>query len=425
MADKIFTVSIIGCGSRGAMAYGVVINRQKDKFKITSLCDISPERVKRFAAEWDVETENAFSDERKFFEKKRSDILVIATQDRDHVRMCKRALELDYIILLEKPISPVREELYELLDARKRCGGKILICHVLRYAPAFLKIKEVLDSGAIGNLVSVESTEQVAYWHYAHSFVRGNWRNDAQTSPMILQKCCHDLDLLQYYIGARCESVYSTGGLSCFKAKNRPEGAADRCENCKYKFTCPYSAERIYVENWKKDGCPADSWVYNVVCENVPNTEEKLRKAYESGEYGKCVYACDNNVVDYQSISMMFENGVSAHLEMIAFTEKMGRKMSFYGDKGEIKFDETEGVFKVCVFGENAVSYCFDKLLPERLKNSFGHGGGDYMLIESLYEMAAEGKNAPTSLESSVESHLIALAAEESRKSGKVVKVHK
>ena len=179
------------------------------------------------------------------------------------------------------------------------------------------------------------------------------------------------------------------------------------------------------MENWKKDGCPADSWVYNVVCENVPNTEEKLRKAYESGEYGKCVYACDNNVVDNQSISMMFENGVSAHLEMIAFTEKMGRKMSFYGDKGEIKFDETEGVFKVCVFGENAVSYCFDELLPERLKNSFGHGGGDYMLIESLYEMAAEGKNAPTSLESSVESHLIALAAEESRKSGKVVKVHK
>ena len=126
MADKIFTVSIIGCGSRGAMAYGVVINRQKDKFKITSLCDISPERVKRFAAEWDVETENAFSDERKFFEKKRSDILVIATQDRDHVRMCKRALELDYIILLEKPISADYSECLELLAAQKKYGNFIL-----------------------------------------------------------------------------------------------------------------------------------------------------------------------------------------------------------------------------------------------------------------------------------------------------------
>lgn len=422
--DKILTVSIIGCGSRGAMTYGTVIDAQKERFRIVSICDISPERVERFSREWGVDEKNAFTDENKFFREKRSDILVIATQDRDHVRMCKRAFALGYIVLLEKPISPVKEELYELLAAQKQTDGRALVCHVLRYAPAFLKIKELLDAGAIGKLVSIDSTEQVGYWHYAHSFVRGNWNNDSQTSPMIMQKCCHDLDLLQYYIGAKCDSVYSTGGLTYFTAANKPDGAAVRCRDCKYLHTCPYSAERLYVEDWKANGSPADSWLYNVVCEDVPNTEEKLRKAYESGKYGRCVFACDNNVVDNQTVHMQFGNGVTATLHMVAFTEKMGRKMNFYGDGGEIKFDETEGLFKVCSFGKPAVSYRFDELLPERLKNSFGHGGGDYMLIESLYDMAANGSPAPTDLESSVESHLIALAAEESRKSKKVVWVH-
>ena len=422
--NKIVTVSIIGCGSRGAMAYGVVFYAERDKFRITAICDSDGSRVERFAREWNIQSENAFTDEKAFFAEKRSDILVIATQDRDHVRMCLRAMELGYIVLLEKPISPVEAELDALLAAQKKYDGKVLVCHVLRYAPAFLKVKELLDLGAIGNLISIASTEQVGYWHYAHSFVRGNWNNDTETSPMLMQKCCHDLDLIQYYIGAQCESVFSTGGLTHFVSENRPAGAATRCADCKYLYTCPYSAERLYVERFRADGCPADVWLYNVVCEDVPNTEEKLRAAYRNNRYGRCVYACDNNVVDHQSVAMKFENGVTATLEMIAFTDKMGRKMSFYGDKGEIEFDETEGLFKVNTFGKPSVSYRFDELVPENLKNSFGHGGGDYMLIESLYEMAANGVSAPTSLESSVESHRIALAAERSRKCGAVVRVH-
>ena len=146
--------------------------------------------------------------------------------------------------------------------------------------------------------------------------------------------------------------MYSIGGLTHFTSVNKPNGAADRCEICKYKNTCVFSAERWYIENWKRDGAPADSWLYNVVCEAVPNTEEKLRAAYENSNYGRCVYACDNSVVDNQTIDMQFANGVSATLHMVAFTEKMGRKMSFYGDGGEIKFDETEGIFKVCTFGK-------------------------------------------------------------------------
>ena len=229
-----YTVAILGCGSRGCHTYGQLMLNMPGQYKIVSLCDIEPTRVYRFAETAGVPRENLFFDANEFLKEKRADVLVLATQDRDHVPMCVRAFELGYDVLLEKPISPVREELYQLLDAHKKYGGRVAVCHVLRYAPGYVKVRELLDSGAIGRLVRIESIEQVAYWHQAHSFVRGNWRNDAETSPMIMQKCCHDLDLMQYYAGARCKTVYSDGDLTYFKKENQPQGAADRCALCKF-----------------------------------------------------------------------------------------------------------------------------------------------------------------------------------------------
>ena len=196
---KVFTVSILGCGSRGHYTYGKCMFNMQDKFQIVSMCDSNPKQIELAKSAWGLTDEQCFLSDEEFLKEKRSDALVIATQDRDHVRMCIRALELGYDILLEKPISPVEDELYELLAANEKYRKKVIVCHVLRYAPAFLKIKELLDSGVIGKIVCIDWIEQVTYWHQAHSFVRGNWRNDQETSPMIMQKCCHDLDLLQYY----------------------------------------------------------------------------------------------------------------------------------------------------------------------------------------------------------------------------------
>ena len=233
---KKYSVAIIGCGSRGRDAYGKIFYSETDKWRITALCDTNNEQLLRTATECCVTPENCFLTEEEFFLKKRADVLVIATQDRDHVRMCCVALELGYDVLLEKPISPVKEELAELLCAQKKFNRKIVVCHVLRYAPAFLKIKQVLDRGEIGKLVCIEALEQVGYWHYSHSFVRGNWRKESETSPMILSKCCHDLDLLQYFAGSRCQDVYSVGGITYFKKDNQPKDAADRCFECNIKM---------------------------------------------------------------------------------------------------------------------------------------------------------------------------------------------
>ena len=419
---KKFTVAVIGCGSRGYI-YGDCMYKRADKFEVVCICDNNEVKLSNAQKAWNLSNEQSFLDEGEFFKEKRADILVIATQDRDHVRMCTRALELGYDVLLEKPISPLKEELYLLLEAQKKYGGQVVVCHVLRYAPAFLKIKEILDSGKIGKLIRIESIEQVCYWHQAHSFVRGNWRNDKETSPMIMQKCCHDFDLMQYYVSAKCDTVYSVGDLRFFNKENQPEGAADRCADCKYITECPYSAENLYVERWKKMGKPENGWPFNVVDTSIPNTEESLRHAYQNGPYGRCVFACDNNVVDNQSVEMSFENGVKVTLTMTAFTAKMGRKMTFHGTLGEIIFDDSARTLVINLFGKESVEYSIDELLSK--DDNLGHGGGDSRLVEDFYNILAHGAVSGTSLDGSVESHLIALAAEESRKTGEVVKVHK
>jgi len=429
---KIYSVAIIGCGSRGQNVYGKYMFASADKFKIVALCDTNERMLDLSRERFSVAKENCFLDGAEFFLKKRADVIVIATQDRDHVSMCVKALSLGYDVLLEKPISPVESELYELLDAQKKYGGKVVVCHVLRYAPAFLKMKQVIDEGAIGKIISIDWTEQVAYWHQAHSFVRGNWNNDQVTSPMIMQKCCHDLDLLQYYADAKCESVYSIGDLSFFNRENQPEGAADRCEDCKYINRCPYSAERVYVQQFVNIG-RVTGWPFDVVDLSRPITEESLRKAYQSGPYGRCVFACDNNVVDNQNVLMKFENGVKANLTMTGFTGYAGRKAVIHGTLGEIELDENRDLLKVSVYGEEkdvydvrkSEAYSIREIINSTSKDDFGHGGGDELLVRDFYLALEGGADAQTTIEKSVESHLMALAAEKSRKCGETVKVHK
>ena len=434
---KIFTVAIIGCGSRGVDAYGKCIFEMQDKFKITTLCDVNPKKIDIAKKAWGIADENCYLSEDEFFGEKRADALVIATQDRDHVRMCIKALELGYDILLEKPISPIREEVEALLEAYRKHPRKVVVCHVLRYAPAYLKVKELLDSGVIGKVVCIDWLEQVAYWHQAHSYVRGNWRTEATSSPMIMAKCCHDLDLLQYYANSKCNTVYSVGDTAFFNRENMPEGATERCADCKYKHECAYSAERLYVDRWKKDfdwvegkekktdEARQQGWPFNVVDLSRPITEESLRKAYEDSYYGQCIFAADNDVVDNQTVVMQFENGVKATLTMTGFTAFPGRKMTFHGTLGEIEMGEDDDYIRLSRYGKGTEFFSIAKLMKDTHREDFGHGGGDIMLVRDFYNALAGEGALGTTLEKSIESHLIAFAAEESRLSGKACTVHK
>lgn len=404
-------VAILGCGSRGTQ-YGNLMYKKVDGYQIVALCDRKAIALEKAAKRYGVEKENLFDDEQVFLQTKRADLLVIATLDQDHVRQCLRALELGYDVLMEKPITDKREECYALLEAQKKYGGKVFVCHVLRYAPAFVKAKELLSAGAIGRLVMIDALEQVTYWHQAHSYVRGNWRRREDSTPMIMAKCCHDLDLMQYYAEAKCKTVSSVGDLTFFNEQNAPKDSAARCVDCKYIDECPYSAKRCYIERWKQCGSAKDAWPYNVVTPVYPLTEETIAEAIKTSPYGRCVFRCDNDVVDHQIVTMAFENGVKATLTMTAFTADVGRRIVFHGTYGEIILNETSSYLELKRYGEPArrIEVC-----ETEEEAGFAHGGGDYRMIKELYNVLTSERECATVLAASIESHLMCIAAEESR----------
>lgn len=421
---KIITVSIIGVGARGGEAYGRYIYSLKDKYKIVALCDVNQERLEKYGETYGIGQENRFTDENEFFKKKRSDLILITTTDKMHVRMAKKALCLGYDILLEKPISEDAKELRDLLKTAQKTSCKVLVCHVLRYTAMVKKLKEILDSGAIGRLISIDHTENVVFWHEAHSYVRGNWRNRKIAAPMIMAKCCHDMDLLQYFANSMCHSVSSMGSLAFFKKENRPEGAAERCVNCKYKDSCQYSAQRIYIDEWKKNGCPSASVPQIMVTDAYPVTERALTEAISEGMYGRCVFACDNDVVDNQTCIMQFENGVTATLKMEAFVKRGGRDIRFFGTEGELELIEGNDTITLRRYmEEDKVWHITD--IAEDLEGQ--HGGGDHGIVNEMYDMLTSDKTPlQTSLDTSLESHYMAIAAEESRLRGvKLIKLSK
>ena len=418
--NKIYTVAIIGLGGRGGDVYGPLIFEKKDCFQITAICDLKADKLSVFQEKFTLKDDCCFIDETEFFKEKRADLLVIATPDKYHVPHCLKAFELGYDVLTEKPLTENREECEALLAAQKKYGTKALVCHVLRYAPAFLKVAELLDSSEIGQLVAIDALERVGFSHQAHSFVRGNWRNREVGAPMILAKCCHDLDLLQFYAKSKCKSISSMGDLAYFKQENAPDGSTERCLDCPYADTCAYSAKKQYLTYWKELGSPEDHWPFNVMAQ-APLTEEKIMQSLQNGPYGRCVYRCDNDVVDHQLTTMTFENGVKAALTMTAFTAVGGRRYVFHGTLGELVLDEASNTLTLHKYGQDAVIYT----LSDLNEKGYGHGGGDAGLVNQLYDMLLGKASQSTSLEASVESHLMGICAEESRlQGGKLVYVH-
>ena len=413
MGEKL-RIAIIGLGSRGKNAYGTELLTLQDRAVVTAVADPNEERLKIGADEHNVPEERRFhSAEELLAQPKLADIAIICTQDRQHVPHAVAALRKGYDILMEKPISPFLSQLQEIVRVAREEKRRVVVCHVLRYTPFFQLIKQTIDSGRLGKIINIQALENVRYWHQAHSFVRGNWRRSDESSPMILAKCCHDLDYLVWLCGSRVERVSSFGSLNYFKPENAPEGAAARCmDGCLAKEKCPYDAEKVYITN-KETGVRGGNknWPVDILSEN-PN-EETMREAILNGPYGRCAFACDNDVVDNQIVNLEMENGAHLSLMMTAFTSIGGRTIKVMGTMGDMWGDMHRNILRICEFGKEPE--IIDLGQPENDFND--HGGGDRGLLLSFLDYM-EGKgpdNTITTLEESVESHLAALAAEESR----------
>ena len=422
MGEKL-RIAIIGLGSRGKNAYGTELLTLQDRAVVTAVADPNEERLKIGADEHNVPEERRFhSAEELLAQPKLADIAIICTQDRQHVPHAVAALRKGYDILMEKPISPFLSQLQEIVRVAREEKRRVVVCHVLRYTPFFQLIKQTIDSGRLGKIINIQALENVRYWHQAHSFVRGNWRRSDESSPMILAKCCHDLDYLVWLCGSRVERVSSFGSLNYFKPENAPKGAAARCmDGCLAKEKCPYDAEKVYITN-KETGVRGGNknWPVDILSEN-PN-EETMREAILNGPYGRCAFACDNDVVDNQIVNLEMENGAHLSLMMTAFTSIGGRTIKVMGTMGDMWGDMHRNILRICEFGKEPE--IIDLGQPENDFND--HGGGDRGLLLSFLDYM-EGKgpdNTITTLEESVESHLAALAAEESRlKNGMPVEI--
>ncbi|MCI9552545.1 MAG: Gfo/Idh/MocA family oxidoreductase [Acutalibacter sp.] len=411
------TFAICGFGDRGS-TYAGMQELFPERMKVVAVADLNPAKVQKAKELYNIPEENCFaSGEEMLAKEKLADVMVVSTMDRQHVDHAIPALEKGYHVLMEKPISPDLHKCREVLAVAARHPDQhVILCHVLRYTMFFNKLKEIIDSGKIGEVVSICANENVAYWHQAHSFVRGNWRNSHETSPMILQKSCHDMDILTWLVGKKCKSVSSVGGIHLFKEERAPAGSTPYClGGCKVKDSCIFDAEKIYITSKKTGLAGGSNWISSIL--SVDNTLESTYAALKDGQYGRCVFHCDNNVVDHQQTNLLMEDGTTISFTMCAFTQDCYRYFKAMGTLGEIEADMKSNCIKVRVFGQEEEVIDL-KAISKDLK---GHGGGDSGIVEDFLKMLIEGApptQRTTTLANSMESHYIALAAEESRLAG-------
>ncbi|MDQ6422416.1 Gfo/Idh/MocA family oxidoreductase [Paenibacillus sp. LHD-117] len=403
---KPLTAVMLGAGSRGRYIYGPYAEKFPNELKIVAVAEPDDERRSRFADLHGIGPEHAYDSwERAFDQGLIADVMIICTLDRMHYEPAMKAMELGYHVMLEKPMSPSMEECIRLEEASHQFGRLLAVTHVLRYSPFWSGIKKCIDDGELGTVGTIQLTENVGYRHMTHSYVRGNWRKSEETSPMILAKSCHDLDLISWLMQQPCTGVSSFGSLLHFRAENAPDGSAERCiDGCAVERDCAFSALKQYLQQ------PSREWA-RYMTDDL--SQEGILKALKEGPFGRCVYRCDNNVVDHQVVNMAFANGASASFIMTGHTESGTRRVQIMGTGGEILGDMDKGSFTL-----------FRHATGERVEircnvEGDGHGGGDERMVSAFLQGVRGFDRNPaqglTSATASLQSHLIAFAAEHSR----------
>lgn len=410
------TAIVVGAGGRGT-TYSLFAKEHPERLRIVGAAEPRDWYRSKIVGLHDLPPENVVTDWRALAERpKMADVVIIATQDRMHLEPAVAFAGLGYAMLLEKPMAPNEADCARIVAAVKRSGTLFGVCHVMRYTSYTKALKKLVDAGAVGEVISMQHLEPVGYWHQAHSFVRGNWRNSVESSSMLLAKSCHDLDWMRHIMGAPCRSLSSFGALSHFKKDQKPAlaGNATRCLECAYEPHCPYSARKIYLGRLAQG---YRGWPVDVVAPDP--TEATLTEALRTGPYGRCVYECDNDVVDHQVVNMLFEGGKTGVFTMTAFNQSAHRKTRIFGTRGEI-------------YGDGERIEVFDFLTDQTTLHDTnspdggilgGHGGGDYGLMDAFVSAVADNDQGLilSGADESLETHRMVFAAEQARLEHRVV----
>lgn len=443
-------VVLIGAGQRGAGAYAPYALRYPERLRFTAVAEPDPLRRERFAALHSIPAERQFAAWEPLLALPRmGQAALICTPDHLHAAPALEALRAGYHALLEKPMAVTPHDCRRLVEASEAAALQLHICHVLRYTRHFETMRQIIQSGELGEVVDVAHRENVSFWHMAHSYVRGNWRDSRAASPMILAKCCHDFDILLWMLGSRCARLSSMGNLLHFRPQNAPPGAPDRCTNdCPAAETCPYEAGWIYrdmIPFWRSfadtsSGFPAwaarvfldrpglvramaslrpelrqltdyRGWPLSVL--DPDPTPANIERALREGPYGRCVYHCDNNVVDHQVVLMDFESGASVTLTMQGHSHTECRTTRIEGARGRLTAQLGNGGGYITIDDHRSGRKTrYDTSPDERA----GHGGGDLALMAAFIDsLQGDASAARTTARVSLSSHLLAFAAERAR----------
>ncbi len=409
LLDKPVTAITLGAGNRGNV-YGDYAVEHPANIKIVGVAEPIVERREQYARKHNIAAKNCFTTwEEVFKQPKLADAIIISTPDRLHYGPCMKALQMGYDILLEKPISPSEQECRDILDLAKKTGRIVAVCHVLRYAPYFIKLRELMQSGTIGEVISIQHLEPIEHVHMSHSYVRGNWHNSRETTPIILAKSCHDMDILRWMLNKPARSVSAFGDLKWFRQENAPSGSTKRCtDGCAVENTCPYSALEIYHRQHQR------LYVFDLP-DDPKKKDDAILNYLRTTNYGRCVYRMDNDQPDHYVTNILFDKNVTASFSMEAFTSYAGRRTRVMGSMGDIEGDMTQLSWTDFRTGKKTGwSMTTDH-----------HGGGDWRLMENWVQ--AVGRRDATLLTStidvSIESHIMCLMAEQSRLEKKVADV--
>jgi predicted dehydrogenase len=401
---------IAGAGSRGS-TFADWVRRHPEEARVVAVAEPRDAYRERLADAHDIPEDRRFADWREAAAAGRlADAVVIATLDREHTEPALAFAAQGYAMLIEKPLAPTAEECEAIIGAVQETGVVAAVAHVLRYTPYTRRLKRLLDDGAVGDIVSIDHLEPVGFFHQAHSYVRGNWRRQDETGPMVLAKCCHDIDWLSYLVGQPCTAVSSFGNLRHLRPEERPDGAGERCLDCPIEPGCAYSARKLYLGMAERG---ETGWPVEVVA--WPPTPENVERALREGQYGRCVWACDNDVVDHQVVNLEYDGGLTASFTMTAFTRMRPRETRIFGTRGEL-------------YGDGASISVYDFLTRETTRHEIGevaggHDGGDDGVMADFVAAVAAGDRTllPTTPAETLESHRIAFAVEAARNERRVV----
>ncbi|OJW03189.1 MAG: oxidoreductase [Sphingobacteriales bacterium 44-61] len=414
---KPVTAITLGAGARGNV-YGDYAVEYPDQLDIVGVAEPIAIRNERYAKKHAIPDANRFQTWEDVFKKpKFADAVIISTPDQLHYGPCMAALKMGYNVLLEKPISPSEKECRDILELTKKTGKVVAVCHVLRYAPYFIKLRELMQSGAIGEIISLQHMEPIEHTHMAHSYVRGNWHNSATTTPILLAKSCHDLDIIKWMLGKESQSIQAFGDLRWFHKENAPAGSTARCtDGCAVESTCPYSALKIYYRKRQR------TYVFDLP-EDKDKQGDAILDFLKTTDYGRCVYRMDNDQCDHYTTNILFKDNITASFNMEAFTPWGGRRTRVMGSMGFIEGDMSK--FTIYDFRTDQSKTYESKVLDVANYKNEGHGGGDWRLVADwIQAVAQQNPNLLTStIDASIESHIMCFMAEESRANKKVMDI--